>query len=82
MSVEERLAGSGLGGKTLRDFAKSQGIASDVALQRLEAVHIDAVPGDRIKLIAERAGTRPRFGAGAFCSMLCDQPRNSDSRSG
>jgi hypothetical protein len=59
MAVEERLAGSGLGGKTLRDCAKSQGIASDVALQRLEAVHIGAAPGDRIKVIAERAGTRP-----------------------
>ena len=59
MAVEERLAGSGIGGKTLRDFAKSQGIASDVALQRLEAVDIGAAPGDRIKLIAERAGTRP-----------------------
>jgi hypothetical protein len=59
MEVEGRLAGSGLGGKTLQDFATSQGIASDVALKRLEALHIDATPGDRIKVIAERAGTRP-----------------------
>jgi hypothetical protein len=59
MEVEGRLAGSGIGGKTLQDFAKSQGIASDVALQRLEAVHIGAAPEERIKVIAERAGTRP-----------------------
>jgi len=59
MEVEGRLAGSGLGGKTLQDFARSQGIASDVALQRLEAVHIGAAPEDKIKVIAERAGTRP-----------------------
>lgn len=59
MEVEERLAGSGIGGKTLREFAKSHGITSDVALQRLEAVHIGAAPGDRIKAIAQRAGTRP-----------------------
>lgn len=59
MQVEERLAGSGIGGRSVAGFAREQGLATDQALARLNAVGVAATVTDRLKTIAEGAGTKP-----------------------
>lgn len=59
LEVEERLAGTGMGGKTLQSFAQSQGLDLDTARQRLAAIGIEADAGDKLKAIAEEADLRP-----------------------
>lgn len=59
LDLEERLAGTGIGGKTLQAFAQSQGLDTGTAIERLAGIGIQAASGDKIKAIAEGAGTRP-----------------------
>lgn len=57
--LEQRLTGTNMGGKTIRAFAIEQGVDPKTALERLSAIGLQAGPEDRLKVIAEAAGTRP-----------------------
>lgn len=52
-------AHAGFGRKTVADAAGELGIGIDEALQRLQEAGLDAVPGDRLRTIAARAGVSP-----------------------
>ena len=57
--IEDRLVGSGVGGKTLADFAEANGLDLETADARLSASGIEADPSETLKSIAERHATRP-----------------------
>lgn len=59
MAIEDRLTGTGVGGKTLDAFAEQQGITPESAGQRLAEMGIAAHGGETLKAIAERHATRP-----------------------
>lgn len=59
LELEARLAGTGIGGKTLDQFAQMQGMPVMQALRNLTAAGIEAVPEDQLKMLAERQATRP-----------------------
>lgn len=59
LDLEEKLACTGIGGKTLEAFAQGQGLDTETAIERLAGIGIQAASGDKIKAIAEGAGTRP-----------------------
>jgi hypothetical protein len=59
LEIEERLAGTGIGGKTLVVFSGEQNIELNVATDRLKTLGIQAAPEDKLKSIAESAGVRP-----------------------
>lgn len=57
--IEQQLMGTGIGGKTLEDLAADQNVETAVAIGRLQTLGIQAAPEDKLKSIAEGAGTRP-----------------------
>lgn len=57
--IEARLTGTGVGAKTLANFAGQNGLPLADAKQRLAATGIEAEPDDTLKTIAERHATRP-----------------------
>ncbi len=59
LAVEERLSGSGIGGKSLETFAREQGLPLEIAAQRLRAVNIPATAQETLKSLAARVPTRP-----------------------
>lgn len=59
IEVEARLAGTGVGSKTLGDLATTNGLAPDQARARLAAAGIAAELDETLKAIAARQGTKP-----------------------
>ena len=59
LEIEQRLMGTGIGSKTLADFANEQNIEPTVVISRLRALGIQVAPEDKLKSIAEGTGTRP-----------------------
>jgi hypothetical protein len=57
--IEERFAGTGVGRKTLRQICEETGVSPDVALERLSQEGIEAGADDKMKKIADAAGTSP-----------------------
>ncbi|MFP4279284.1 MAG: hypothetical protein ACLFQI_04710 [Halochromatium sp.] len=57
--IEDRLVGTGVGGKTLADFVEANGLDLETTAARLAASGIEADPGETLKAIAERYSTRP-----------------------
>ena len=70
MDLEERLAGTGIGGKTLQAFAESQGLDTGTAIKRLADIGIEAAPTDKIKAIAAMVGTGKRRIFDLYASMI------------
>lgn len=58
-AIEERLTGTGFGGKTLAAFAETNGLNAQTCQARLLASGIEAEPDETLKAIAERYSTRP-----------------------
>lgn len=59
MEIEARLAGTGIGGKTLAQVAEANGLHPSRGLERLAAVGISARADETLKTIAEHSGSRP-----------------------
>jgi hypothetical protein len=59
LAIEDRLTGTGVGGKTLATFAEQENLAAKSALERLTEIGIDARGEETLKQIAERHATRP-----------------------
>lgn len=59
LEIEARLTGTGIGAKTLADFAAQSGLVLATARERLAALGIEARAEDSLKEIAERQATRP-----------------------
>ncbi|QIK38636.1 hypothetical protein GWK36_12315 [Caldichromatium japonicum] len=58
-AIEAQLAGSGLGAKTLADFAEHQGLIPERARAHLKTLGIEAEINETLKTIAERHAVRP-----------------------
>lgn len=59
IEIEARLTGSGLGQKTLAGFAQAEGIAVEVAIDRLRSIGLEASAEDRFKPLADKIGSKP-----------------------
>jgi hypothetical protein len=59
LDIEARLTGTGVGAKTLANFADQNQITVAMAQERLAALGIKADPGDTLKALAARHATRP-----------------------
>ncbi|WP_373510721.1 DUF4405 domain-containing protein [Thiocapsa sp.] len=57
--IEDRLTGTGLGGKTLGGFAETNGLDAETVRTRLAASGLEAELTETLKAIAERYSTRP-----------------------
>ena len=57
--IEDRLVGTGVGGKTLADFAEANGLDLETTAARLADSGVEADPDETLKSIAERYSTRP-----------------------
>ncbi len=57
--IEDRLVATGVGGKTLADFAEANGLDLENTHARLAASGLEAEPEETLKSIAERYSTRP-----------------------
>ncbi|MCP5366546.1 MAG: DUF4405 domain-containing protein [Hyphomicrobiales bacterium] len=58
-AVEARLAGSGMGRKTVADFCAETGLTPELAAERLRAAGIRWDGADKLRSIAERHGMTP-----------------------
>ncbi len=57
--IEDRLTGTGVGGKTLAGFAEANGLDAETVRARLAGSGLEAEPDETLKAIAERHSTRP-----------------------
>lgn len=73
-ALESRLAGSGLGRRTLAEVCEDAGVELQPALARLAAAGIDAAPGDRVRAVAT---TREMLPMDLVALMLGLEPRTS-----